>query len=290
MEQEATVPKPAGLKRLGQDMLLSWLIPFCVFVVVMVLYTYCFMQVPGLCIAATVVFGLASIISGLLAIRSRKVALPVPMAISLLSATVVGTLLGLAFYDRYAMMTMFYVNSPLYPNVMPYQDSAGVADAGRIVFTSDTRLLKNYSVSFVTEQGYVFCVAPIYDDSPITQIQFWAGGIDCCEDGHFHCDSADFPAAHAGIVIFDSHGYFGETHLKYYDRARVKAQALYKLNSTKTPLYVRWVHEGSLAVLKRHYRYRAIVAVFASLSLYLVITATVAYHWHKPVPLNEVEP
>lgn len=262
--------------------MLSWLIPFFICVFLMVLYTYCFMNVPGLCIAFTVIGGFASMISGLLSLKFRKGTIYLPMGVSLLSAVIVGTLLGIAFYDRYAIFTMFYQNAPLYPNVQPYQDSKGVADAGRIVFTSATTLLTNYSVSFVNEQGYVFCVAPIYDNSPMTQIEYWAGGIGCCENGEFHCDSADYPSAHAGIVIFDSVGYINRQHRKFYDKARVKAQALHRLNSTDTPIYVRWVHEGSLGALKHHYRYKSIAAIFVSLSLYLIITAAIAYYWYKP--------
>lgn len=286
MEGVRSMLKPSNWGKHGKDLLICWFFPFCIFVLVMVLYTYCFMELPGLCIAATVVGGLGSIVSGSLGIYFPNRSIYISLAASLFSAVVVGTVLGLAFFDRYAIFTMFYENTPLYPSITPYQDVAGVADAGRVVFTSDTSLFTNYSVSYVSEQGYMYCLAPIYDDSPIKRIQFWAAGIGCCDDGIFQCDSAKHPMAHAGIVIFDNNGYFNDHHRKYYDKARVKAQALYSLNSTANPIYVRWVHEGSLGVLKQYYRRRAIEAIFISLVVYLVITGVIfSYFWQPTTPL-----
>jgi len=256
------------------------LVPFLTFLTVELLYSLGFLAIPSVCILVTI-FGVVA--SWILMLMWRRGALFGPVGFSCCAAVLIGTLLGLFFYDQYAIFPKFYRNSAIYANVVPTQPSAAVADAGKIVFTHDSTVDTNHSVGFITEQGSTYCAAPIRDNNPMTRVEFWAVGIDCCgELGDFTCDSAGNPDAHAGIVVFDNNGFFTSSRHDYYDKARLKAEAQWSLLSRPSPLYVRWVAQTELTMLENYYTVQLIVALVVTPVLYLGASCGLAFLLYKP--------
>lgn len=268
---------PASLKRMleGPDYIIVWLVPFAVYLILALLYTYHFMTAPSLCVIMTIlgVFGSCAFF-----IFQGRYEAWFALSIALLPAITAGTFFGLYFYDSYAIFPMFYANSRTYTNVLPSQPSAAVADAGMIVFSSESYVHTNQSVGYITEEGRTYCVAPVRDRSATQHVQFWAVGINCCaEKGGFYCDSTGDAAAHAGVVVFDNDGIFAKSRYDYYERARLKAEAEFSLLSTAKPLYIRWVQDSNLDMLSNHYGNQATLFLVIVSVFYLFLSAGLAY-------------
>eukprot|EP00439_Symbiodinium_sp_Y106_P022459 s1649_g2.t1 len=79
--------------------------------------------------------------------------------------------------------------SMTYENVVPSENSAIVADAGRVSFATEAFLDQRRSVGFAAEDGHTYCVAPVASRvSRAAEVNFWAVGVDCCSlQGHFEC-------------------------------------------------------------------------------------------------------
>mmetsp|Transcript_92413 Transcript_92413/g.188060 ORF Transcript_92413/g.188060 Transcript_92413/m.188060 type:complete len:311 (-) Transcript_92413:98-1030(-) len=260
--------------------LVLWLVPFGSFLLLTLLYSYGFLAVPSLCIVFSVIVGIASFF--LVAFRATNPSfLPLAMLVGL--AMIVGTVFGLYVYDSYAVFPMFYANSRIYSNVVPSQPSAAVSDAGRLVFSSESRVDVQHSVSYITESGYSYCVAPVRDASGTKRVEFWATGIGCCGDaGDFYCDDSADAAAHGGIVVFDNFGFFENARRDYYEKARRKAEASFALLSSDEPMYVRWVKEDNLWMLSADYRDKAIISIIVVSFVYLAGSFGISYLLYTP--------
>mmetsp|Transcript_32095 Transcript_32095/g.92236 ORF Transcript_32095/g.92236 Transcript_32095/m.92236 type:complete len:294 (+) Transcript_32095:102-983(+) len=231
--------------------LIAWIVPYAIFLLLLLLYAYGFMMVPSLCVILTVIFAGAG--GFLFAVRSRGPAF-LALGAGVLVSVTTGTLFGLYTYDKYAVFPKFYANSRLYTNVVPSQPAGAVADAGGIVFTSESFVDTAKSAGFLTESGYTYCAAPVRDSNSFVEVEFWAVGVGCCDDtGRFSCDSAEDHSAHAGITIFDNNGFFENSNFDEYKQAKEKAEATFRLISAREPMFVRWVTEDNLNMLSNHY-------------------------------------
>lgn len=274
--EAASNRSPLGRILRNEQFLTVWLVPFFVFVATLLLWTYGFMNNYYLCGAWTV---LGLVASGIMILNSGAGPCYAPVGVACLPALVIGSVLGLFLYDTYAIFPNFYAHTRKYTNVVPSEPSAAVADAGKIVFTSESFLDTAHAVSFVGETGIEYCVAPVNDNNNLTRIEFWAAGLDCCgPQGEFACDAAADGGAHSGIVVFDNNGYFQEARHDYYDRARMKAESTFNLQSVERPLFVRWVREANLDMLSTHYRNMAVAMWFGLGWAYLVLSAVFAYN------------
>merc|ERR1719168_484085 len=87
-------------------------------------------------------------------------------------------------------------------NVMPEEPALSHLDAGKITFSKDARV--DFEVVTGLADGQRYCVAPIVGKSPMTTVQYWAAGVDCCsQDGNFTCHDVGSKTAHAGLVYLD---------------------------------------------------------------------------------------
>mmetsp|Transcript_13199 Transcript_13199/g.31014 ORF Transcript_13199/g.31014 Transcript_13199/m.31014 type:complete len:307 (-) Transcript_13199:61-981(-) len=259
--------------------LVVWLGPCAMYLFLSAMYTWTFIAIPSICILLTVVFALASAV--LFLMRNRG-ALFFPLSVGCVLATGLGTFVGIYTSDKYAVFPRFYANSRLYTNVVPSQPSAAVSDAGKIVFTSESFVDRSKSVSFVTEDWYTYCAAPVRDNSGVPQVEFWAVGIGCCNVGQFWCDSAGEAEAHAGIVVFDNVGIFGDSRRDYYRKAHKKAEATFRLFSVSEPTYVRWTREDNMDWLSHQYAVKAaLMFVFVGLAHVVALLGLAAVLW-KP--------
>jgi len=259
--------------------LIIWLCPFFTYLIELLFYTYGFLYVPGLCImysAIAFIVAVGLIIKGMPG-KPPRVALKT--GIALVPAVVVSTALGLFLFDQYAIFPQFYNNARQYTNVVPAQPAAAVSDAGKIVFSTESYVAVSQSISYIREDGLKYCVAPIRDGSGITRLEFWAAGIECCgQAGEFWCDATRDASAHAGIVVFDNNGWFTDSRYKYYEKARMKAQAQYALASVTEPIYVRWVKEANLEYLSNDYKHKAGTWVTIFTLMWLVLSFVLAYY------------
>jgi len=274
-----------GARKAGMDMvsklfrepvfLILWLVPFASYLFLTLLYSYGFLAVPSVCIIFSVIAGIVSLF--FVAFRATNASF-LPLGMTICIAGIVGTVLGLFVYDSYAVFPMFYSNTRLYSNVVPSQPSAAVSDAGTLVFSSESRVDTEHSVSYITEQGYTYCVAPVRDTSGTKHVEFWATGIGCCGDaGDFYCDASADPSAHGGIVVFDNTGIFENARRDYYEKARKKAEASFGLLSSEEPMYVRWVKEDNLSMLSRYYRDKAVASIIIVSFVYLAASFGIAF-------------
>lgn len=240
--------------------LVAWLSPYGVFLLLCLLYTYSFLSVPSVCVILSILFGVFG--AGLFGIRKRGPLL-LPLSAGVLVSVITGTLFGLYTYDKCAVFPKFYANSRLYTNVVPSQPAGAVADAGKIVFTSESYVDTSRSAGYLTESGYTYCAAPIRDSNPLVSVEFWAVGLGCCNDrGKFWCDSAEDGAAHAGITVFDNNGFFENSNFDEYQLAKEKAEANFRLLSSREPMFVRWVTEDNLSMLSNSYQVQASLYLF----------------------------
>lgn len=94
-------------------------------------------------------------------------------------------------------------NLNVYPSVDPSTMSGQqLMDAGRFVFTADSRLDISLSMGFRNLDTY--CVAPVVSGNGSAAIyDFWAVGVNCCS-GHvsdFHCGEFNNPKAQSGLRL-----------------------------------------------------------------------------------------
>ncbi|CAE7936528.1 unnamed protein product [Symbiodinium necroappetens] len=237
-----------------------WGPQYAVFLFLLFLYTFGFMALPSICVILSASF---LMVAGVLFAFKHEVRTFLPASLMLPVATAAGSIGGLYTYDVYAIYPQFYSNARVYADVLPSQPSAAVADAGKLVFSSSAFVDIQHSVSYITERGSVFCVAPVRDSSQVQQMQYWAVGTGCCslEGGDFWCDAAKDRKATGGIVIFDNEGFFSSSSYDEYRKASRKAEATYQLMSVSEPRYVRWVMDDNLNALANEYNIKTALAL-----------------------------
>lgn len=237
-----------------QEFTVVWLSSSAAFVVTMLIWAHNFMVRPAFCII-TSSFAIIYCIC-VLVMKKDGQHLYHPLAILGIVCVAAGSLTGLYLYDTYTIFPAFYDNTHTYYNVVPNQPANSVADAGKLTFASEAFVDVTQSAGVITEDGSIYCAAPIRDGTGISRLQFWAVGTGCCEAlGKFTCDEVSNSDAHAGVIVFDNNNYFAPSRFTHYEKAREKAQATFALQSVSSVAYVRWVMEGDLDMLASQYRW-----------------------------------
>lgn len=219
----------------------------------------------GLFFHSTEVVGLAEAgLLGCLALilnhRRRHLAtrspLLVPTAVCCAVAIIWGALLGTYSYDGYGYFAFIYSNSRVYHNVVPSENAAAMADAGRLVFAPEAWVDTSKAAGYSPQSGDRYCAAPIRGLEEPRRVEFWAVGRGCCgELGTFTCGAAlgsapnnstassqdDSGGEHGGVIVFDNHGIFGTSDKDQYAIAREKAEANGQLIKAEDYIYVHWV-------------------------------------------------
>mmetsp|Transcript_34130 Transcript_34130/g.91062 ORF Transcript_34130/g.91062 Transcript_34130/m.91062 type:complete len:309 (-) Transcript_34130:109-1035(-) len=259
-----------------RDFWVLTLLPFSCFFVTVLIWTY-FMMSAEICIIWSIVGELACVFLLTPAARQRF-RVSVPLGIMCLPAFLLGSLVGSYLFDGFAIFPHFYQNSRTYTNVVPSQPAAAVSDAGKLTFTAESYADVENSISYQAENGVKYCVAPIHDGGSISTIQFWAVGINCCDQvGGFTCDDAITPGVHSGARIFDSHGWFKSANFVEYERARSKAESEYGLPKGHNPIYVRWLTEANLNKVSSHYSQTTVLYGFLISLGYFMLSCVLSY-------------
>lgn len=205
-------------------------------------------------------------------------------------ACLAGVFVGLYVYYGWIWHYWKIEGLRVYKNVLPAEPAASHADAGKIIFSEDSRVDMTKAVGF--QAGHVYCVAPVRDDSEPARVNYWAAGMDCCAArANFNCDDAWDTTARSGTVILD-HGYtISFSHRDFYLKAVKEAEALYDVASADKPIFVRWVKDanavqGEFYTLGTQFTAGAI-AVYLPISIVLGAVMSYAYQKRKTAQEDE---
>jgi len=130
-----------------------------------------------------------------------------------------------------------------YINVLPSEPASAHSDAGKLLFTIDSKVDVSKSVGYKAKD--VYCVAPIVDYAT-QKIQYWATGTNCCQPrGGFNCGEVWNPKARSAVVVLDSlNTPFPMAH-QIFKKAADQACAEWELKQASDPLFVRWVADAT---------------------------------------------
>jgi len=257
-----------------QQFRVVFIVPWLMFAATLLLFTYFYIKIPFVCWMWSLLVIVVSVVGILYHFLARAGELTMPLSTGIMVGVVLATVLGMYIYDTSAIFPAFYSNARKYTNVVASEPSAAVADAAKLTFNGNTHVDVKKSVGYISEDGMVFCVAPVLSNANQPRIEYWAAGIDCCAaSGDFWCDQAKNPQAQGGVVIFDNNGWFTPARYPFYQKARAKAEAQFMLQSVGNPLFVRWVETDDLDMLKNYYSSRAIVNVICWLFVFMILSA-----------------
>lgn len=167
---------------------------------------------------------------------------------------------GLFTYNQFLGNYWHSRDSHSYANVLPSEDAAGYADAGKLAFADEARLDTSRALGY--KDADIFCVAPILDEVPLKEIQFWAVGVDCCERrGTFDCDDAWDPDARSGVVVVSPDRNWHDQ----YALAVRQAEQAFKLASAPEPVFVRWVVDPD-RVTRNYFRFGVGILIVATVA------------------------
>lgn len=233
----------------------------------------------------------------------RKGLFRFPIGFNGMLGLIIGMLLGSYGYSSFGYFAMKYGRSRTYPNVDPYQAAATVADGGRLIFAAEARLAVTESAGYISDDGSIYCAAPILGIDLPRSVGFWAVGYDCCEpEGSFSCGDAADQTARGGAVIFGGPAakgggplgwllqgllHFGVwtpeqadelEHAKYLPAVRKAEQSL-RLAGGKNdhPVFVRWMQAEHVMSLAFDYTMEAWVFILSCSFIYLIVSMPVAW-------------
>jgi len=123
-------------------------------------------------------------------------------------------------------------------NVDPAVDSSSrYLDVGRVEFSNGTALDMTKSIGFKNKE--VYCVAPIVNPNaskaPATY-DYWAVGLNCCDENGFRCGEYQKPNARSGVRLLN------EDQRLFYNLAVNEAEATFGIKSA-LPLFFFWVED-----------------------------------------------
>merc|ERR1719469_687966 len=152
-------------------------------------------------------------------------------------ATLLACLAGVWNFESHMSVFWFYEGSRAYENVLPTESALSHLDAGKVGFSSDSKVDDSNAVGF--EDGSLYCVAPIVASEKQTQIEYWAVGVDCCKKkGGFTCGDIGNVEVHSGLVT--------NSHQAKFSKAVTMATEG-NLTTSEDALYVRWVSDADSA-------------------------------------------
>lgn len=207
----------------------------------------------------------------------------VVLAVLCAFATFIGTLVGLWAYHRIAAQYWLIEEGRTYTNVLPGEPAISHADAGTLIFSTDSRVDLGRVVGYKTE-GTVYCVAPILKagdagmSALVSRAEYWAAGTDCCNArSGFSCGQAWDHEARAGFAkpesISTTSALFPGSREQYL-RAAKEAAGVYGLVLGEEPLFVDWV--GDINVERDLKWHNIIFFVLAASGIYFCFSSLCA--------------
>jgi len=270
-------PPPTRMKRTQGTQKTSWqdilitaaliVCPWLLFVALSCLFTFAyhkFYDIVWIVVFFCVVFSLIPISLG----RNRKTVAFLFLGVFCLVATIAASACGMYNYHENMFAYWSYLNNGVYTNLLPSEPAASHADAGKVFFSDDARVDTTKAVGY--KDGSVYCVAPVLDDVPMTKVQYWAVGQDCCgQRADFNCDDSWSPKAHSGVVILESSEWL-PSHRDAYMVAVKLAESAFDIVSTQEPVFVRWVAEPE--IVQDDYWRSGVGFLVAECCIYLLVS------------------
>lgn len=222
------------------------------------------------------------------------------LAILCFLAILNGVILGSYNYWTHLYPYWSYDEKAAYTNVLPTQPSAALSDAGKLIFSTTSRVDTSRALGYKVND--VYCVAPILDNTQMSSVEFWAAGVNCCPArGDFSCDETWNPKSKSGIVLLGAPEpgqsaermpsiwarLFGSPS-EYYLKAVREAKAAYGMTGSETPLLVRWVRDPQ--AIQDDYWRSGVGFLVASVCVYLllsIIAGAILQMWSKRSAASE---
>ncbi|CAD7932113.1 unnamed protein product [Amoebophrya sp. A25] len=234
----------SGPKSRVLGLTLMVLVPWGFFAGVSMLFSFAYHWYPGLTGLLTGALAFVAMLLVMVDYRNKAVGGRWYMKLGLLSfaSLLLGIFASLYTYHYYFGNYWSYKENAEYINVLPSEAASAHADAGKILFTVDTKVATEKTLGYRIKDMY--CVAPIMDYATTT-IQYWAVGTNCCHArSNFACDDVWNPRARSAVVVLDNRGFFPSVH-SIYKKAAEQACAEWGLVQAKDPLFVHWVADAT---------------------------------------------
>lgn len=208
------------------------LLPWLVFTLIVCLFVFAYEEFAPLVwalLVASALLALLFVAMGGSAGRAWHLALGFLILASLGVAIPIGFFIENGYMKEYWRLD----NGAVYRQLNPFDPGASHSDATVLEFRQGTFVDVQRSVGYM-QAGTVYCVAPVSSRSMETSVQYWAVGINCCEQrGSFSCDDVEDPQALSGLTVLDSDNSF-KTAVRM-------AESVYDLSrSAATPVLVKW--------------------------------------------------
>jgi len=122
-------------------------------------------------------------------------------------------------------------------------------------------------------KGDIYCAAPILDPTValgnIMRVEFWAIGINCCDDyGSFTCDASRETTGSVGVVMKGGGMPCYDCHAEEFRMAALKAEGVNRMVSAPGALFVRYVTDAS--TVENSYLAQVVFSFFWSLIIGLL--------------------
>ncbi|CAE7748831.1 unnamed protein product [Symbiodinium sp. CCMP2592] len=125
-------------------------------------------------------------------------------------------------------------------NVDPATDSSSrYLDIGRVEFAPGAQIDVGKYIGF--KNSDLYCVAPITNKNATkapASYDYWAVGLNCCDQNGFRCGEYDKPSARSGVRLLN------EEQRQFYVLAVKEAEATFGITAT-TPLFFFWVEDAN---------------------------------------------
>jgi len=125
-------------------------------------------------------------------------------------------------------------------NVDPAADSSSrYLDIGRVEFAPGAQIDVGKYIGF--KNSDLYCVAPIINKNATkapASYDYWAVGLNCCDQNGFRCGEYDKPSARSGVRLLN------EEQRQFYVLAVKEAEATFGITAT-TPLFFFWVEDAN---------------------------------------------
>lgn len=210
-------------------------VPWMMFTVVSLFFTFLYHQ------ASVVVWFVAALCAGVsivfMIVRQRRPGSMYWFVLGMLCFLAVTLAVFLGYYNYQKNMSVYwdYQGQRQYSNVLPSEPALMHLDAGQIEFSSGSALDASRAVGY--RDAKLYCVAPIVGEASQSLIEYWAAGVNCCEQrGAFSCDDANDGEARSGLVVLEP------DMISQYQRATREAAAAFNLAVSQDALFVRWTN------------------------------------------------
>eukprot|EP00913_Durusdinium_trenchii_P007286 g6848.t1 len=188
--------------KIGRSLGFLVLLPFLMFISLLVLCSFTFRSFPGLTWSLALLYLCVSLL--FMVVRQSRDGPRFWFHAGSLCfiATVLACACGLWNYSRNIYKYWAYEGQSSYSDLAASDRATSFLDAGKLAFRDDVIVDFEHATGY-REGTELLCVAPLVSKAA-TQgtVEFWAAGRRCCEDGDFNCGDAK-RGAKAGLVFLE---------------------------------------------------------------------------------------